>query len=220
MSRLAEETDVTPPRAQGRPRDASRDPVILDAVLELVAEVGYDRVSMDAVAARARASKATIYRRWPSKGALVAAAVRCRAAMEPLEVDEGSLRADLLVAVRILAENLVRQDLGLMTGVFAAMRTDAELASALRCDMFTDKASVTAPVFRRAAARGEPLHPDANLLFGQVAPAVVIHRLLATDEGVDEAFLTCLVDSVLLPVLTHQPTSPSDTPTPVKGPLA
>jgi len=70
--------DVTSVRPQGRPRDASRDTAILEAALALVGELGYDRVSMDAVAARARASKATIYRRWSSKGALVSAAVRCR----------------------------------------------------------------------------------------------------------------------------------------------
>jgi len=129
-------TDNVPSiRQQGRPRDAGREAAILEAALALVGELGYDRVSMDAVAARARASKATIYRRWSSKGALVSAAVRCRAPLPMVMPDEGSLRADLLAAVRLMAQAIGQQDLALLTGVFAGMRTDPELADAMRCDL-------------------------------------------------------------------------------------
>jgi len=194
--------DVPSVRPPGRPRDAGRDTVILEAALALVGELGYDRVSMDAVAARARASKATIYRRWSSKGALVSAAVRCRAPVPVVMPDEGSLRADLLAAVRLMAESIGQQDLALLTGVFAGMRTDPELADAMRCDLLSDKESAIAPLFQRAADRGECLHTDAVRLFLEVAPAVVMHRLIVTAEAVDDAYVTHVVDDVLLPVLT------------------
>jgi len=205
-------------RQQGRPRDASREAAILEAALALVGELGYERVSMDAVAARARASKATIYRRWSSKGALVSAAVRCRAPVPMVMPDEGSLRADLLAAVRLMTESIGQQDLALLTGVFAGMRTDPELADAMRCDLLGDKESAIAPLFQRAAERGEPLHTDAVRLFLEVAPAVVMHRLIVTAEAVDDAYVTHVVDDVLLPVLTT-PSICSTAPVP-EGPRA
>ncbi len=210
--------DVPSLRQQGRPRDASREAAILEAALALVGELGYDRVSMDAVAARARASKATIYRRWSSKGALVSAAVRCRAPLPMVMPDEGSLRADLLAAVRLMAQAIGQQDLALLTGVFAGMRTDPELADAMRCDLLGDKESAIAPLFQRAAERGEPLHTDAVRLFLEVAPAVVMHRLIVTAEAVDDAYITHVVDDVLLPVLTT-PSICSAPPVP-EGPRA
>ncbi len=196
----------------GRPRDDSRDAVILGAALELVAELGYDRVSMDAVAARAHASKATIYRRWSSKGALVAAAVRCRTGL-PVDVpDTGDLRSDLLALLALMAQVMGEQDLGLLTGVFAGVRTDPDLAEALRCEMFEEKVSLTAPLFARATRRGESVRPDANALLHEVAPPVVLHRLAVTGLPADDEFRTHLVDDVLIPILCGTPTP---TPTPI-----
>jgi AcrR family transcriptional regulator len=62
-----------------RERDQQREEAILRAALELLAEIGYDQLTMDAVAARAHCSKATIYRRWPGKAELVTTAVRRQA---------------------------------------------------------------------------------------------------------------------------------------------
>src|SRR5689334_11946810 len=89
-------------RARGRSRDDSRDPQILQATAQLLAEVGYDRLTMDAVAARAHAGKATLYRRWSSKGELVVDALGCAAHGETPEAapDTGSLRGDLEALVK------------------------------------------------------------------------------------------------------------------------
>ncbi len=85
------------------------------------------------------------------------------------------------------------------------MRTDPELADALRGATVSDKLALTTSVFERAAARGARLRPAANLLFHEIAPAVVMHRLLVLGESTDEAFLAHLVDEILLPVLTDPP---------------
>ncbi len=199
-----------PPASPGRPRDHSRDTAIARVALELVAEVGYERLSIEAVASRASTSKATIYRRWPNKGALVAAAVRNRDGAEVEPIDEGSLRGDLLEVLRVMSGNIGAYDLGLLTGIFAGMRNDPELAQALREGLLADKLGLTTHVFERAVARGE-VRPDANLLFHQIAPAVVIYRLVVQGQSTDEAFLTHLVDEILLPVLTHP--SPCSLPT-------
>jgi len=203
--------DARAPQTLGRPRDSSRDTAILSAALELIAEVGYERLSMDAIVCRARVSKATIYRRWPSKGALVAAAVRQRTATVVVPIDEGSLREDLLEVLRVMSANIGNHDMGLLTGIIAGMRTDPELADALRGAALSDKLGLTTSVFERAVARSEPLHAAANLLFHEIAPAVVIYRLLVLGESTDEAFLAHLVDDILLPVLTNPPArSPDD----------
>src|SRR5207244_13096978 len=67
---------TTAARVLGRPRDETRNVAILEATLAVLGEVGYDRLTIDAVAARAKASKATVYRRWPGKAALVVDAFR------------------------------------------------------------------------------------------------------------------------------------------------
>ena len=109
--------------AAGRDADAA----ICDATLALLAEVGYDRMSMDAVAARARASKATIYRRWPGKRELVLDALRSRHDQLHSPVDTGSLRGDLVAAFRAMADRPGAEDAELMAGVLRAMRTAPEL---------------------------------------------------------------------------------------------
>ena len=84
-------------RTAGRPRDPARDDAILSAALEGLAEVGYDRLSMDEIAARAHAGKGALYRRWPSKAALVVAAVMAwREQAAPVTIpDTGSLTGDI-----------------------------------------------------------------------------------------------------------------------------
>ena len=84
--------------AAQRPRvEGLREQEILDAALVVLADVGYDRLTMDAVAHRAKASKATLYRRWSSKATLVVEAL-ARTKGTPPVPDTGDLRSDLLTA--------------------------------------------------------------------------------------------------------------------------
>src|SRR5471030_1961694 len=78
----------------GRPLDASRDVALREAALKLLAEIGYDRLTIDSVAARARASKTTIYRRWSGKAELVVDALNCLKGSPPVP-DTGTLAGDL-----------------------------------------------------------------------------------------------------------------------------
>src|SRR3954468_4364669 len=96
------ETDGAP-RKLGRRRDHTRDAEILDAAIDVLAETGYDGMTVDMVAARAKAGKATLYRRWPSKPDLVLDAVACLK-RDDLNLaalpDTGSLRGDLVAMIR------------------------------------------------------------------------------------------------------------------------
>ena len=186
----------------GRRRDDTRDPVILQAALDLIGEVGYEQMSMEAVAARAHASKATIYRRWSSKAELVAQAVKDRQCVALVLPPEGDLRADLLLAVRTIAGSMSGTELAVLTGIYAGMRSDAQLAASLRCDVRAAHNSLSEPLFTRAAQRGDRLRADAERLFQDMVPALLMHRLIATDQPADEQFVVHVVDDILLPVLS------------------
>lgn len=189
-------------RRPGRPRSEDREQAILEAALDLVAEVGYEGLSMDALAERARASKATIYRHWSGKAEVVAAAVRCRStsmAEEPPVT--GSLRGDLLALLTHSCETLSSSDGALMASVLWAMRSDPALAGLMRAQMVKGKRDVIEAVVSRAVERGEcPAGTDPSVA-SEVMVAMVLSRLLVTGEPLDTAFCTRLVDDVLLPLL-------------------
>ena len=189
------------PSPVGR-RGRDREAAILGATLELVAEVGYAAMSMDAVAARARSSKATIYRRWPGKPELVFAAVRAHTAHRAAEPpDTGELREDVRELLRTMRDGLVGQDATLVLGLMTAMRDDPELAGAVRSEIIDTKRSAFGTIVRRALARGEiGASPDPDLV-AEVGSALVFSRVFVTGDPVDEAFVDRLTDDVVLPLL-------------------
>src|SRR5215207_5549403 len=112
-----------------RPRvEGEREEEILDATVRMLIEVGYDNLTLDAVATEARASKATLYRRWNGKADLVVDAVhRAKACGGPLDADTGSLRGDLL-AMACMAGGLIDDvPLSVFAGLISAMHHDRDL---------------------------------------------------------------------------------------------
>jgi AcrR family transcriptional regulator len=179
-----------------------REQEILRATYELLAEVGYEGLRLDAVAARARASKATLYRHWPGKAQLVADAVKlCRAAdQEP--PDTGSLRGDLVAFMEIVAATMKSQDGPLFAGLVMAMLQDPEFAAEMR-GLQDSKLLATTAICRRAVARGELGAGCDPRLIEEIAPALTFMRCFARGEPLDERFIHHVVDDVLLPVLTR-----------------
>ncbi len=117
-----------------RPRvEGDREDEILEATLELLLDVGYDRLTMDAVARRARASKATLYRRWADKPSLVVdAMVRAKHAPHVDSHDTGSLRGDL-VTTFCGAHGMGRNEAtGMLGSVITALSSDPEFARRFR----------------------------------------------------------------------------------------
>ena len=180
---------------------AGRDVAICDAAIALLLEVGYDRMSMDAVAARARASKATIYRRWPGKQELVLDAVRARGPGLVVPEDTGSLRGDLVATYSAARHGAAADDADLIAGVLRAMRSTPELADCVRTQVVESKCDVSRQLVARAVDRGE-LPPDTDpLLLHEVASALWFHRVLVVGAPVDDAFIAHVVDDVILPML-------------------
>jgi AcrR family transcriptional regulator len=175
---------------------------ICDATLALLAEVGYDRMSMDAVAARAHASKATIYRRWPGKRELVLDALRSRAERAPRAADTGSLRGDLIATFRAMADEAGAEEAELMAGVLRAMRCTPELGTCVRDQVLDSKSAALRDIVDRAVARGElPAGADAALAH-EVAAALWVKRVLVVGGQVDDEFIAHVTDDVLIPLLS------------------
>jgi AcrR family transcriptional regulator len=193
----------------GRRRDDARDVALLDAALELVASVGYERVTMDAIAAHARASKATIYRRWPGKAQLVTEAVHRRVAADEPAPDCGSLRGDLLHLVRRACVSVAGVDGGVLAGLAGAARSDPELAGCIR-SMCESKACVFDEPLARAAARGEPAPRADGATLSEVVVGLVVFHAIQGDRLGDE-LAEHLVDDIALPLLSSSPQPPEPT---------
>ena len=195
----------------GRPLDVSRDDAIRNAALEVLAEDGYDRLTIDAVAARAHAGKATVYRRWRSKAELVVDAVACRAPVTGTPPDTGSLRGDLYALVTAKLGALEAGEAGQMLGLISAMPRHPELQRAFRECFVAPRYGLLGQVFERAAARGEiPPERDLDVLCG-VFPALLMQRLFLVGEPPDEPFLRSVVDQVLVPLATAPAPAPAPT---------
>ncbi|MBC7464014.1 MAG: TetR/AcrR family transcriptional regulator [Actinobacteria bacterium] len=192
----------------GRPRDASRDVVIEKAAIELLREVGYERLSIEAVALRAQVSKSTIYRRWKNKAELIADAVHHYAFCKMPSIDSGTLRGDLIEIITEKVKTMKSADGQLFAGLMAASRTDNDLSDLLTKSMADGAGSVHSAVFERAIERGE-ISANASLeTVLEIAPAVITYRLFMSHQNVNRKFIEHLVDDVLLPVLSHSTTSP------------
>jgi AcrR family transcriptional regulator len=183
------------------PLDPERERAILDATLELLSEIGYDRMSVDQIAKRARASKATIYRRWSGKPELVVDVICRRFDMDvPPAEDTGSLPGDLAAVFRGLCEAVERKHT-LIMGLSSALVSHQELARTLRAHMPAKDLSQVEALVERAVARGELAGPvDPGRLFA-VAEALVWHRMIFSGPPFDEAFVAASVDGVLSPVV-------------------
>src|ERR1700709_25162 len=119
-----------PPR--GRPRDPQRREAILQAALALVAEIGYDRMTVEALAAGAGVSKPTIYRRWPGgKPEIMADAIRSKHERVDSLPDAGSLRADLLAILGAMVQH-THEDAHLAAGLISQLRSSEDLAALMR----------------------------------------------------------------------------------------
>jgi AcrR family transcriptional regulator len=195
-------TEVEPARRPGRRRDESRDRAILDAARELLTERGYENVTMDAVAERAGAGKATLYRRWPSKTDLIVDVITCHRHAD-LTIDDipdtGSLRGDLLEVHRAKA----RADTdALMAGLLAAVRDEPEVAQAFQRQFVQARTGLMRDLFERASRRGE-IPPGRDLeMIATVGPAMISYQKAITGRPLDPDFVVRLIDTVVVPLAT------------------
>ena len=161
------------------PRARNSDVDILDATIDVIAEHGVSRATVDTVAARAGVSKATIYRHWGSRAQLIHAAL---SSLEGpyVETQGDSLREDLTVLLWHLVDFFNRPDIGRVFASFIdAAARDPELAELHQQTMRRARASFE-QVVRRGIERGElPADVDVGLFIDVVRAPFIYRRVVA-----------------------------------------
>lgn len=189
-------------RRSGRTRlTPERERELYEAVLDLLREVGYEALTMDAVATRTRSSKATLYRQWKGKPELVIAALRSDKPVHVQDIDTGSLAGDLHEIVRQTASK-GEEDIAVMRALLHAMDRDPVLAQAFRESLVQPEIAEMQHLLDRAVARGEldPKNP-ARAFLPHVMMGAMITRPLIENKHPDKNYLRRYVDAVVLPAL-------------------
>lgn len=185
-----------------RRRGSALEVAILDAGWEQLLEGGYDRFTIDAVAARSSSARSVLYRRWPSRTELLEAVIRRRGEIDPIEVpDTGSLRGDVLALLTEFSERRSR------IVVLIAARLGVYYAEAggsprqLRTWFVPDGPSGMDTIVERAVARGElDRAPSPRVVALPVD--LIRHELLMTMTSVAPEVILEIVDDVFLPLAT------------------
>lgn len=191
------------PTRPGRKRDHSRDGVILDATLAVLAEQGYEGTTIDLVAGRAGMARATVYRRWPTKADLVVDAVSRMSqgdvAAEQLP-DTGTLRGDMVAMIRPFDEEEQQVRIQAMVSLLAVARADDRLTAVTKNAGIGPWIQASRLLIQRAVDRGE-YPPPADLdTLAEVIPRLCVSRAVQR-LPITREFSIALIDRVILPAL-------------------
>ncbi|MFI9425594.1 TetR/AcrR family transcriptional regulator [Streptomyces achromogenes] len=179
-----------------------REAELYGAVLDLLREVGYDALTMDAVAARTRSSKATLYRQWGGKAELVAKAVRHGKPGRVTGVDTGSLKGDLHALVLHADDCEMEQNSALMRGLAMAVHGNPDLLQAFREHLIEPELAELRRMLQRAVERGEVRadNPAIGFVLHMMIGAFAA-RTLIDEQPPTQDFLLSYIDAVVLPAL-------------------
>jgi AcrR family transcriptional regulator len=187
---------------RGRPRSETSRQAILAAARDLLLEHGLNSVSMDALAQRAGASKATIYRWWPSKELLALDALFSQWNTGASETqDTGSLAGDLLALIRPWARQLAKKPYGrILAALISSAQSDPQFAKEYRARFVQPRREPARIIFARAVDRGEipadfDLEAILDLLYG---PFYL--RILHGHAPLNDRFARTIVDYVVTAV--------------------
>jgi len=187
-------------RRRPRRRGAVLQTAILEAVLAELGEFGYARLSVERVAERAGASKASLYRRWPGKTELVMdAAYHVLPGLEP-PPDTGTLRGDLLAMFRTAAHHLAGPAGQALRGLLSDLLRDEGVAAQVREYARGTSQRLIQELVRRAGDRGE-LDPAAVTLRQMEAGHAMIRYHFLFNGAIPDAVIVEIVDEVALPLL-------------------
>jgi AcrR family transcriptional regulator len=188
-----------------RRRGAALNSAIFKAVREEIAESGYAGLTMDSVAERARASKASLYRRWPGRAALVLEAAYDAMPGPASAPDTGSLRGDALAILRLVAQQLEGAVGQAMRGLLGEALQNPAVAAEIREYARGNVAKIMRAIIEQAASRGECDPSVATETRIEAGPALLRQRFIFSGAPIDDDFLVHVVDEVMLPLLMAGP---------------
>ena len=175
---------------------------MLAVTLQLLQEHGYDRLTVDAVAAKAHASKATVYRRWPSKAELVLAAFI--EGIRPLAVppETGTLRGDLLRLGELVCQQ-GQQHAGTIRAVLVEVSRNPELNEVMQQQFIEQREALMSDILQQAVDRGEIDQAAINDELWDLLPHYLIFRSIIPGRPPTRHTVQTLVDDVIIPSLTR-----------------
>lgn len=191
-------------KGPGRPRSQRANEAILRAAMELLADRGYDGLTMEGIAERAGVAKTTVYRRWSTRDEVLEAA--SESFVTEIGVpDTGSIRGDLLALLRSARDVYSGLPGRVMPGLVAAMAQNPGLAHKVRSGFLSDRRAALRGVLERGIARGE-LRRDIDLgVTLDLLGGPLMYRLLVTGQAIDSAMMNEVVDTLLAGIAARQP---------------
>ncbi|MCM3885715.1 TetR/AcrR family transcriptional regulator, partial [Frankia sp. R82] len=203
------------PRPPGRPRDPRTDEAIIAAALQELATVGFTGLSMEAVAAGAGVGKATVYRRWPTKDALIGDALDTLAADDDVDtIETGSLRDDLVAWLNALRRRNMHSLAGRIMPKLAAERSaHPELFATYSHRVLEPSRQWAAHVLHRGVASGElAADIDVDLIVDMLIGPVSYRQYLSGDREVSGSRIGRIVDVILVGIRAPAPAASSGPP--------
>jgi AcrR family transcriptional regulator len=179
-----------------------RETELLAVTLQLLQEHGYDRLTVDAVAAKARASKATVYRRWPSKAELVLAAFIEGIRQVAVPPETGSLRGDLVHMGDLICQQ-GRQHAGTIRAVLVEVSRSPALNEVMQHEFIEHRKALMYHILTQAVDRGEIDQAAINDDLWDVLPHYLIFRSIIPGQPPTAQTVQALVDEVIVPSLTR-----------------
>lgn len=184
-----------------RRRGAVLNSAIFEAVRAEIAESGYAALTMESVAVRAGASKASLYRRWPGRAALVLEAAYDAMPGPASAPDTGSLREDALAILRLVAQQLEGAVGQAMRGLLGEALQNPTVAAEVHEYARGNVARIMGAIIEQAAARGECDPSVATETRIEAGPALLRQRFIFSGAPIDDDYLVHVVDEVMLPLL-------------------
>jgi AcrR family transcriptional regulator len=198
-------SDGTSSPQLGRPRDKSLDDALIRVTLDQLSQSGLENLSMARIGRLSGIPATSIYRRYPDVQSLVMAAIEQDLADIQLVIsDQGSLRADLLAFLHIVADALTPTRARMLAGLLLPLQQNQTLAAPLHRKLDQLRNDGWRGIIERAVSRGELTAAalDADPLYG-VAHVMIFYRSVVTYVPADAAYLDELLDSVLMPALSN-----------------
>ncbi|KQO12436.1 TetR/AcrR family transcriptional regulator [Paenibacillus sp. Leaf72] len=178
---------------RGRPRNVEAERAILTASYNLLLEIGFGGVTVEKIAEQAQVSKATIYKWWPNKGAVVMAGFMYAITARLPIPDTGAVYEDILLHATNLSRFLTSREGEVITEIIGEGQFDAKLAAALREEYVRPRRLEARQLLMRGVERGElkrelDIELSIDLLYGPI-----FYRLLVTGDGLEESVIKQLI---------------------------
>lgn len=188
----------------GRKRDDTLDARIIEAAIDILEDAGFDSMTMDMVAGRAKAGKATVYRRWASKAELVRDALVWMSTSS-VNLDElpdtGTLRGDLLGVMKPYSLEYSQRKLRVLAGLGSFFSEHRKLAEDVNEQIFRPWTGVNRQLMQRALERGEITNEASIEMACQVIVSMTLYRTVTLNKPFDKDVYSDLLDNLLLPAL-------------------